>query len=52
VFTGTYPQIKINTDTIKDRTDLIGMGVSGIITEEDWYIKKTQSEDLLGISLK
>jgi len=36
IYTGTYPQIKINSETIKDRTDeLKGMGINGIITEEE-----------------
>lgn len=53
IYTGTYPQIKINTDTIEDRTeDLKGMGIAGIITEEMWYIKNDIKDDILGISLK
>ena len=51
IYTGIYPQIKINTDTIKDRTDLTGEGVSGIVTETDWYYKEVESQDLLGIGL-
>jgi hypothetical protein len=52
IYTGTYPQIKINTDTIEDRSDLIGDGIAGIITEDNWYTKVVESEDLLGIGLK
>ena len=52
IYTGTYPQIKINVDTIKDRTeDLKGQGVAGILTSEEWYIKRDAREDVLGISL-
>lgn len=51
IYTGTYPQIKINTDTIEDRSDLIGYGIDGIITEDNWYSKVVEQEDLLGISL-
>jgi hypothetical protein len=53
IYTGTYPQIKINTDTIEDRTEeLKGMGIAGIITEEMWYIKNDVKEDVMGISLE
>jgi len=53
VYTGTYPQIKINSDTIIDRTDdLKGKGIAGIITSEQWYIKDDTKPDVLGISLK
>lgn len=52
IYTGTYPQIKINTDTIVDRTEeLKGMGIGGIITSEEWYIKNDIKEDVLGISI-
>lgn len=51
IYTGTYPQIKINTDTIEDRSDLKGDGIAGILTEDNWYSKVVESEDLLGISL-
>jgi len=52
VYTGTYPQIKINTDTIADRADLKGYGIDGIITSEMWYIENKTEKDILGISLK
>lgn len=52
IYTGTYPQIKINSDTIKNREDLCGLGIEGIITSEQWYIKNDVKEDVLGISLK
>jgi hypothetical protein len=52
IYTGTYPQIKINSDTIVDRTeDLKGEGIAGIITSELWYIKNDVERDILGISL-
>jgi hypothetical protein len=52
IYTGTYPQIKINTDSIKDRTgDLCGLGIHGIIMREGWYIKNDIKEDVMGISL-
>lgn len=52
IYTGTYPQIKINTGTIVERKDLQGMGISGIITSEEWYNKTIEENDFLGISLK
>ena len=53
IYTGTYPQIKINTDTIIDRTEeLRGLGIAGIITSEQWYIQNSIKEDVMGISLE
>lgn len=52
VFTGKYPQIKVNTDTVKPRPDLIGMGIEGILKEPIWAIKEVTSKDYMGISLK
>ena len=53
IYTGTYPQIKINSDTIVDRTEeLKGLGIAGIITSEQWYIKNDVKEDVMGISLE
>lgn len=51
IFTGTYPQIKINTDTIKDRSDLQGEGIAGIVMQPTWFTKVKESEDLLSISI-
>lgn len=51
IYTGTYPQIKINTDTIKDRSDLFGSGIAAIITKSEWYCKDTVEQDTLGISI-
>ncbi|MCT3673314.1 hypothetical protein HZQ94_08960 [Elizabethkingia anophelis] len=52
IYTGTYPTIKINSDTMKDRSDLIGMGIEGIIRGyNEWYTKTETDKDLLGISL-
>lgn len=53
IYTGTYPQIKINTDTIIDKTEEFkGLGISGIITEAEWYIKNDVKQDVMGISLE
>ena len=51
IYTGTYPQIKINTDTLKDRKDLIGLGIGGIVTSHVWATNETNEKDILGISL-
>lgn len=52
IYTGTYPTIKINSDTITDITkEKTGLGISGIITESDWYCKTTKGEDTFGISI-
>jgi hypothetical protein len=53
VYTGTYPQIKINSETVKDRTeDLKGSGINGIVTEEMWYCVSKDVKDFLGISIR
>lgn len=52
IYTGTYPQIKLNTDTVKDRSDLKGDGIAGILTEDIWYTKVVDNEDTMGIGLK
>ncbi len=51
IYTGSYPQIKINTDTVKSREDLKGFGIAGIITEDQWYTKTTETPDSLGIAI-
>lgn len=51
IYTGTYPQIKINTDSLKDRSDLMGMGIAGILTNEYWYTKEVKQGDNLGIGI-
>ena len=52
IYTGTYPTIRINTSTIKDITkEKKGNGIAGLITESDWYVKKTKEKDIFGISL-
>ena len=51
IYTGIYPNIKINTSTIKDRTDLAGNGINGILTSESWYCVDKEKEDILNIGL-
>lgn len=51
IYTGTYPTIKVNIETIKERKDLTGLGIDGILTEEQWYCTDRKQEDIFGISL-
>lgn len=51
IYTGTYPQIKINIDTIKEREDLIGEGINGILNKPIWYTKVDNKKDTLNISI-
>lgn len=52
IYTGTYPTIKIIPETIKDRSDsLKGLGIGGILTEEEWYNVPKEEKDLFGIAL-
>ncbi|WP_060873817.1 hypothetical protein [Myroides odoratus] len=51
IYTGTYPQIKLNTDTIKEREDLIGIGINNILMQPIWFTKTTEEKDLLGIKI-
>ena len=52
IYTGTYPQLKLNTDTIKERDDLKGLGIAGILTSEDFYCQEQNLPDPMGISLE
>lgn len=51
IYTGTYPTIRINTDTLKPREDLIGMGIAGIATSPIWATKTVEHIDWLGINI-
>lgn len=51
IYTGTYPNIRVNLETIKSREDLTGLGISGILTSESWYCTKRKEEDTFGIAL-
>jgi len=52
VYTGTYPTLKINTETIKDITEeKKGLGVDGLITASQWYYKEKKTKDVFGIGL-
>lgn len=53
IYTGTYPTLKINTDTIEDVTEEFkGDGIAGILTEAAWYCKTTNEKDIFGIEIK
>lgn len=52
IYTGTYPTLKLNTDTIKERDDLKGMGIAGILTSEEFYCQEEINKDYLGISIE
>tara|TARA_R110000772_G_C13310268_1_gene440101 strand:+ start:26817 stop:27128 length:312 start_codon:yes stop_codon:yes gene_type:complete len=51
IYSGTYPNIRINVGTLKDRTDLNGSGISGILTNEQWYCSTQEVKDEFGIGL-
>lgn len=52
IYTGTYPSIKYNLDTLKDVTEEFkGSGAGGIITKADWYNKDVESQDSMGIGI-
>lgn len=51
IYSGTYPNIRVNIETLENRDDLKGLGISGILTEEQWYCKTQDEEDVYGIAL-
>ncbi|MDR1459494.1 MAG: hypothetical protein LBI60_04705 [Bacteroidales bacterium] len=52
IYTGTYPTIRIISETIKDRTeDLKGEGVGGIVTGENWFNESIDDKNTYGINL-
>ena len=51
IYTGTYPTIRLITETIKDRSDLRGQGVEGIVTGENWYNADGEDKNEYGINL-
>jgi len=50
IYTGTYPQIKLNTDTITPTPEHKGAGINGVITSMDWYCVKREIGDPMKIS--
>lgn len=53
IYTGTYPTIKYNTDSIVSREDQKGAGIAGLCMETDWYIVEGRDllNDLLNLKL-
>lgn len=52
IYTGTYPTLKLNTNTIKDVTErFTGIGIAGILTDNEWYCVKRENKNSFGINL-
>lgn len=52
IYTGTYPTLRLNTSQIKDvHEQFRGSGISGVLTENDWYCVKRKDQDIFGISI-
>lgn len=53
IYSGIYPTLRINSDTIEDVTEKFkGFGIAGILTENNWYCAKREQEDLFNIQIK
>lgn len=51
IYTGTYPTIRVVIDKLEERSDLIGEGVAGIITHENWYNVSQEDKNEYGINI-
>jgi hypothetical protein len=51
IYTGTYPTIKVISETIKDRSDLLGKGINGIVSGENWYNVSKEDKNTYGINI-
>ena len=52
IYTGTYPTIRIISDTMKNKTeDLKGEGVAGIVTGENWFNESKEDKNEYSINL-
>lgn len=51
IYSGTYPNIRINLETLQERNDLKGSGIARILASEQWYCVAREEKDLFGISL-
>nr|DAD76090.1 MAG TPA: hypothetical protein [Podoviridae sp. ctIi96] len=51
IYTGTYPTIKVISETIKDRSDLKGKGINGIVSGENWYNVSKEDKNTYGINI-
>lgn len=51
IYSGTFPTIRINTETLTDRDDLKGMGINGILMSEQWYCETRDEKDIFNIAI-
>lgn len=52
IYTGTYPTLKINKDTIIDvGEEMRGKGIDGVITTMKWYCSTRTQNDVFNISI-
>ena len=51
IYTGTYPTIKVISETIKDRSDLQGEGINCIVSGENWYNVSKEDKNTYGINI-
>ncbi len=52
IYSGTYPTIRVITDSVKDVTEEFrGMGINGILTENMWYCATRENKNEFGINL-
>ena len=51
IYTGTYPTIKVISETIKDRSDLQGEGINGIFYGENLYKVSKDDKNTYGINI-
>ncbi|WP_298546715.1 hypothetical protein [uncultured Parabacteroides sp.] len=51
IYTGTYPTIKVISETIKDRSDLQGKDIDGIVSGENWYNVSKEDKNTYGINI-
>lgn len=51
IYTGTYPKIKVISETIKDRSDLQDEGINGIVSGENWYNVSKEDKNTYGINI-
>lgn len=51
IYTGTYPTIRVVIDKLEERKDLIGEGIAGIATGENWYNVPQEDTNEYGINI-
>ena len=49
--TSSNRESTVNEETIKERPDLMGYGLSGIMTNEDWYYQVSNISDVFGLGM-